>query len=495
MSASICNAQSLSSKIIDSISQKPIPYATVQLKNKGVITNEEGVFSFLLHKNIKETDSLFISCIGYESIGKPLKEFTGSAIVLQPKAIELNNIILSNKQYTAEEIIDFVRANLNDNYNRSLIKKRLFFRDSQYQDFVKSNVEFKKSTIAALNKKFIDSVMNSIPKKSSYYTEILCDLYGNNDKEKQKIHLIKASELYDKKNELDFTKLEAKFNEIIKSDVKPNSYLKVKSGIFGTKIKGDDFDAFYGKEIDSTDTVALKKQLEEKKKQEKERKTNFAKYKKGALGRVFKDLFFMEDAKFNFINKPKKYNYTIEDFTYVGDDAVYIIGFESKGSADYKGKLYINSDDFAVIRADYENIKPLKKFSLLGFSMNEFLGKGKLFFSKDKNEKYSLRYLESEFGTKVGIKRPLKIIEKNKIVRGRNRQNELSLKLDMAFKTINKYEIIVFNSEELSSSQFEAYTEANSVLPKYMPNYDPEFWKDYTIIAPNQAIKEFTSEE
>ncbi len=28
-----------------------------------------------------------------------------------------------------------------------------------------------------------------------------------------------------------------------------------------------------------------------------------------------------------------------------------------------------------------------------------------------------------------------------------------------------------------------------------MPNYNPEFWKGYTIIEPNKAIREFASEE
>ena len=59
-------AQIITSIVKDSTTQQPIPYATVQLSNKkGVITNEEGRFSLLLDSNTKETDSLFISCMGY----------------------------------------------------------------------------------------------------------------------------------------------------------------------------------------------------------------------------------------------------------------------------------------------------------------------------------------------------------------------------------------------------------------------------------------------
>jgi len=488
-------SQSLSSRILDSVTKKPIPYVTILLNKKGVITNEEGRFNFLVDHTISENDSLFISCIGYASIGKPLKEFTENVIYLSPKAIELNPVIVTNRNYSAEDIIDLVKEHLDRNYNKNLSKKRMFLRDSYFQDFSKTDYTFLKSTIKELNKKFLDSVLRTLPKKSSYYTEILCDFYLNIEDDNQKMNLIKASELYDKSKELDYTKLEEKFNKIIKSNIKRDSYFKIKSGLFGTKIDGEDFDEIFESEVDSTDAVALKNELEKSKKKEEERKNNFAKYRKRAIARMLEGLFFMEDTDLNFINKARKYNFSITDFTYIGEDAVYIIDFEPKGSADYKGRLFINADDFAVIRLDYENVKSLKKFNLLGVSMNQFLGKGKMIFNKSINEKYELRYLEQEDGTRVGIRRPLKIIEKNRHVKGRNKQNELSVKLDMATVGVNKHEIIVFDSEPLTKSDYEAFTENNTILPVYMPNYDPEFWKGHTIIEPNQAIREFTSEE
>ncbi|WKX78141.1 carboxypeptidase-like regulatory domain-containing protein [Zobellia laminariae] len=105
------HAQSLSSIIVDSVSKKPVPYATVQLNNRGMITNEEGKFKFLLSDAVEATDSLFISCIGYESIGRPISEFTDSLITLRPKAIELQEVIVSNKNYTPEEIVELVEEN------------------------------------------------------------------------------------------------------------------------------------------------------------------------------------------------------------------------------------------------------------------------------------------------------------------------------------------------------------------------------------------------
>ena len=492
---SFLKAQTLGSRIVDSVTQKPIPYVTVQLKKKGVITNEEGRFNFLLDETIKETDSLHISCIGYASISKPLSTFTSNVIYLHPKAIELDPVVVTNKNYTAKEIIALVKDNMHKNYTTDLRKKKLFFRDSEHQDFSKANYTFVKSTIPELNKVFLDSVLRTLPKNSSYYTEVLCDLYGNQETGQQKIQLIKASELYDKSNLPDLTKLEEKFNEIIQSNIKRDSYLKIKSGLFGTKVDGEDFDEIFETEIDSTDAIALEKALEKKKKQEQELKTNFARYKRNSLAGMMQHLFYMEDSKINVINKSRKYEFDIQNFTYLGEDAVYIISFKPKGNADYKGTLYVNSEDFAVVRLDYENIKPLRKFKLLGFSMNNFMGKGKMIFSQQTGGTYGLRYLEEENGTRFGIRRPLKIIEKNRHVKGRNKQNELFLKLDAAITGIDKREVIVFDSEPLSRYNYDSFAESNTILPTYMPNYDPTFWEGHSIIEPNQAIREFTSQE
>ncbi len=488
--------QVISSKIVDSISQKPIPYVTIQLSNKkGVITNEEGRFSLLLNETTKPTDSLFISCIGYQSIAKPLNEFKSEIIYLIPKAIELKSVVVTNKEYTTEEIIQKVKDNMNKNYNFDLTKKRLFFRQSDYQNISKTDYTFKKSTIDALSKPFLDSVLQSIPKKYAYYTEVLCDLYGNYEDEKQKIEVIKASELYDKNNEIGLTALEEKFNTILKENVKPNSYLKVKSGLFGTKVSADELfeDEENEEKENQEDADALKKKLEEEKKREAERKDNFANYRKATIDGLMDNLFFQEKAKLNFIRKSKKYKFTLLDYTYLGSEPVYVIEFAPKGGADYQGTLYINSDDFAIIRVDYNNVKSLRKFGLLGISFNEYLAKGKVIFSKDDNSRYNLLYLEHETGGRFGIKRPLKIIEKNKYVKGRRKQNELFVKIDMATTSTKKYEIVVFNTESISGSQFDTLKEKNTLLPTYMPAYNPDFWKGYNIIEPNQAIKEFTA--
>lgn len=487
---SFVQSQTLTSVIVDSASQKPIPYVTVQLKNKGVITNEEGRFTFQLDESIQPTDSLFISCIGYASLGKPLNQFTENQILLAAKAIDLNPVIVTNKNYTPEEILEIVGDSISKNYHLGLAKKRVFLRETYSSQIMKTDYTLKKSTIDAFNRQFIDNIINQVPKNNTVYNEALGDLYGGSDGDEQKLNLIKASELYDKSMELDFEVLEEKFNKIVKENVKTDSYFKIKSGLFGTKL---DADEIFDSEIDSTDVAALNEQLAKEKKNKEDRKKYFARYKRRTMGNLYENLPVFKDTDYNVLFKPNRYDLTLEDFTYLGEAAVYVLSFKPKRSEDFQGTLYINSDDFALIRMDFENVKSLRDFSLLGVSLNEYLARGKIIFSKGDDQKYHLSYYDITKGIRAGFRRPLKIIEKNKNVKGRRKQNELSMKVDAEFGNINRYELVVFDETAINSAQYESLKENNSVLPQYMPNYDPEFWKGYNIIEPNQAIKEFTS--
>ena len=54
--------QTVSARILDSISKEPVPFATIQFaENSGVISNSEGMFSVILNAPKVATDSLIIS--------------------------------------------------------------------------------------------------------------------------------------------------------------------------------------------------------------------------------------------------------------------------------------------------------------------------------------------------------------------------------------------------------------------------------------------------
>ncbi|MFD1615599.1 carboxypeptidase-like regulatory domain-containing protein [Gelatiniphilus marinus] len=490
------NAQeSIHAKLIDSTTQKPIAFATIELNKKsGVISNENGVFQMYLNKKTSENDSLSINCLGYETKRIAVKKLTDSIIVLRQKSIELDEVLVSNKKYTAGEIIEKAKENLATNYNFEFSKNRLFYRQSDYNNMLKNTIKIKKTTIPELNQKFVDSILHIMPKKSGNHTEILGDLYQKPIiKDALKLDIIKASNLYDKNNEISFEGLEEKFNNIFKKHVKRDSYFKIKSGIFGTK---EDIDSsLFGDTKTDKDIEKTKAFIEAQKKKESERKKNFLTYRKWGIASLETSSFIFKDSFLNFLEKPNRYKFELLDYLFLNGEFVYKITFAPKRKENFKGVLYINTDDFAIVRVDYQNVKNLKNFRLLGISYSEHLKKGTFIYAKNTLNKYALKYAEAESGNKFGIKRPLKIIEKNKHVKGRRKQNEISTDVHFIVSNITKKELVVFENETITDTAFNNFTEKAKVTPTYLPKYDPSFWKGYNVMEPNRAIKDFKSIE
>jgi len=476
-------SQTFSSKIVDGKSKKPIPYATIEYaKNKGVISNEEGRFNFVLDTiTTKKLDSVYITSLGYQKTGFTYENLLDSIIYIEPKAIELGGVYVFNKDLSIDEILENVEKNLDRNHKNSFLKKRFFLRQSYTDLLNKIDVEFIKSTIAELDKKLIDSVVNAVPRQSTYFTETLGDLYTNaSDNNSNKLSVIKAAELYNKENEISGEAMQERFEKILEQNVKQDSYLKIKSGWFSTKIQVDSI-------IENTDEA---ESIEEKEPE----KTNFVPNRKYAL-KIMHDRMFIKKSNLDVIRKLSKYEFSLAGYTDIENAGVYILNFKPKNRADFEGKLYINVEDFAIMRIDYDNVKSLKKVKLLGFSYNHHTYKGSTVFTKDPTGAYTVKFATFENGSSFGVKRPLKIVEKNKNVKGRRKQNELKLKLDVTGNNYSKYELVVYDVSKSDAATLKSLTEEKNIKPQYLPSYNPEFWKGYTIMEPNQAIKEFTITE
>ena len=327
---------------------------------------------------------------------------------------------------------------------------------------------------------FIDSVLSVLPKGNAYYTESLCDLYIEGDSSRLKIE--KAAELYDKDNEVSVEAIGKRMEDIFKANVKPDSYLKIKSGIFGTKVQVDSILE------DSDEAAELENEFKE------EDKSDFHSHKRWQLNNLYSELFFKEDPKLNVLKKSNKYKFALKGYTSIDEQGVYVISFEPKGGADFNGTLYVNLEDFAVMRLDYSNVKSLRRIKLLGFHYEETVYEGTSIYAKNANDRYDLRFVNRVEGRYMGVDRPLKVIEKNKNVRGRRKQNELSLNIDLVNLNTEKYELIVYDSELISPQEFASVKENEKVKATYLSRYDPEFWNGYNIMEPNQAIREFTVE-
>ncbi|SDQ49840.1 hypothetical protein [Flagellimonas zhangzhouensis] len=481
-------AQSISSRLVDAKTQNGIPYATIQYgEHKGVITNEEGRFSFVLEEGATLPDSIYVTSMGYEKKGFTLEQLQDSLVFLNAKAIELSGVYVFDKELDVEDIIDKMIENIPNNVNKSPVKQRFFLRKAELANMEKVDFGFEKSSIEELNKELMDSIARSIPKNASHYTESFGDLYKNNTK--YKLNIIKAADLYDKRDVSSFEDLAEHMEEIFKQNVKPGSYLKIKSGIFSEKIQVDSI-------LDTLDDERVDQVKKVKAQVEKDSVSGLVDSQRWSFQEMLSQLYYKEDTKLNLIDKYNRYEFKLAGYADIGDAGVYVVDFWPKrSSADFKGRLYINIEDFAVMRLDFFNVQRLRNFKLLGITYRETVYKGTMRFAKLSNGKYDLQFMDFSDGKYFGIDRPLKVVEKNKHVKGRRKQNELKLNIDFRMNITNKWELVVFDQDQIAENEFKNYKEDKTVRATYMPRYNPEFWKGYTIMEPNQAIRGFTAEE
>ena len=221
------NSQSKQIQILDSLSKEPIPYTTVYFSNnKGLITDETGYFE-LLPEQVQDNDSLFVSFLGYDGLVVGLKKLKDSILYMTPKAIALEDVILTNKSYTSEKILALVKSKLEQNYSRDYSKKRLFYKRLYSQNITRVKIDKYKTSIPELNRAILDSFMMYMPRSNEFITETLAYYSGNFKEDNQKINLIKARETFDKGGEL-FNSLQKGLGDILKDNLKPDSYFKIK---------------------------------------------------------------------------------------------------------------------------------------------------------------------------------------------------------------------------------------------------------------------------
>ena len=480
--------QELSFTVLDSLTKESIPFATITTNFKqNSITNEEGIFRLSKEGGFTNQDSLFISCIGFKSYAKGVSQMLDSLIYLPQKSIELNDVILSQNNLSAGEIIKKVRQNIEEKYDLSLTKKMFFMRESSYENWEQLDMTVKKTSIKEFNQSFWDSLFLTIPKKDSWHTESFGELSGNWSLEKQKLKLIRAVDLADTINEKGYEQIENKITGILDRTVKDKSYFKFKSGLFSTKV---DRDELIEKALDSIplDSVGLAKKTQK----EEKLKESFLKRRQGKLGNTFEGLIKKNKLDFNVLNKVNLYNFEIMNFTYMDNVPVYQIQFSPKSSkGKFKGTLFIDADSYTLIQMNYVNTKPLKDFSLLGFSLQVYRQNIFLKFGKFDGKKYQLQYIEKELNYRIGVNRPIKLLEKNKYVSGRRKQNELKAELDLKIDQANRFTLIIFESKPLSQKEFEDTETQKGFKQDKLNAYDPNYWRDYTIIEPNEMIRSF----
>ncbi len=452
--------------IIDAVSQKPLAGVNITWgeKNEGMVSESDGSFNKEFLKGIKEV--IHFSHVGYDHRAIYLKEIS-SRVAMKPTPKSLSEVVISkNALLTAVQIIDSVQAHVTDNYNFDITNKHFFLRQKDEGGVEQLDVHIKKSTIAEFDDDFAKMMIAEMPKENDFLTEIMGNHYGN--LKKQKLLIKQGYKAYDTESNGYLENYYKKLEAIVNNHVKSDSYFKIRTGLLS--FKTDANEAF----LKDGEVVDVRNDMGNAKKQA----NFFLNDRKEMLGDVFEDVFLRKDSDIDFLSDSNKYDFEYLDDSVIDDTDVYVLSFKPKSKKKYAGKLYINQDDYSILKADFSSIKTLFSFKLLGLSFKEKSNQGTIAFEKNSDQMYDIKYIKKIANIEFGIDRPFVIVEKNKHVKGRRTQNKVKFDMVLKGNFQSRYDYVVLDRQSISSSVYENVDESKSQQPKDWKKHDDNFWRN-----------------
>jgi hypothetical protein len=470
-------AQSVTAKVADE-QQQPIEYANIQIgPTYNVMSNTEGIF-VVNTQNLAPEEKVTISCLGFQSIQLPLSDLKNGTYTLKEQVTVLGEVFISNKKLTPIEILTEVVKNGPKNYAQKPVKQTYFLRTSSEMKMLDNKVELvkasldKKSALKELNKD-LEAMSSPINVTARGFFESYGFLYEQD--QLKKLVVKKAIELRNPEKEVSEDQMNNKLIQITKKYLDRDATYKVRSGIIPISDTFK-FDSKTPKKDIKTDakTSGLRSSI-----------TSLS----SSLNR------FYNDEDLDFLTEFKRYTYTLEGYTTIKDETIYIIDFKpARGSADYYGKIYVNAFDFAVVKLDYnlvdgKNIHNINLKLLLGVKMKEDQTKISATFSKNDSGQYAVNFIKHQDRTYMYMNRSLKFT-KNKTDK---KEETKMIKFDflMEIESYTTKELFVIDRKPIDAAEFNGITEEKNYTINYYPKYDPSIWKDYNVLAPVEAIKNY----
>jgi hypothetical protein len=187
---------------------------------------------------------------------------------------------------------------------------------------------------------------------------------------------------------------------------------------------------------------------------------------------------------FDFIARESmdEYNYRITDIVSFDEEAAYVIDFEQKEGVElplFRGTIYINTDDFAILNADFElhpNYIHKMKESFISSSSRGFN-------TWPVTVKYSVSY------RKVNNRYFLNHVRGDLVFTSKKKKKLFSSQFNVFF------ELAITGMDTTNVNRFdrEELAPVYSVFSKTITSYDSQFWKNQDFLKPEdnllQALK------
>ena len=182
---------------------------------------------------------------------------------------------------------------------------------------------------------------------------------------------------------------------------------------------------------------------------------------------------------FDFLNRDNMpdYRYRLTDIVSWEDESAYEIEFEQREDIDqplYKGVVYINTDDFAILHAEFELNQALIHNMKESFIANSAKGFNtwpvSVMYSVSYRKINGLYYLSHVRGDMLFTSR-----QKKKLF-----SSQFTVFFEMAVTDVSNTNVKRFEREELAP--------IHSVLSKTILKYDPGFWGDQDFLRPEDNL-------
>ncbi len=466
--------------LLDNSTKEPLPYANIYVlhQNRGTISNENGWF-LLNIEGLKKTDTVQIKYVGYTPLLLPLAALdSSSTIYLKEEIFNLDEILVFAKTPDARSIVKRVIANMDSNYAATYRKKQIFIRERYTSDLNHIALDYKKSNIPDLDKEMISNLQKNIPRHNTSFSDFLGNFYFSNNEDdsvKLKVEPVKTVALKDK-NLAEFTEIMNIFDAKLK-DTKEGEYWKVKTGIFSQKV-----------DLEGDSSANTKDTLKDNERR--------LKYFRDRMQNHFKFSTLKNKDDWEFLYKTGKYNYTLASGTRVNGEEVYIINFEPDGSGLYRGRMYISTNSFALIRADFEYApeKTGTDFNLFGVGYTENLFSGSIYFEKDGNH-YRLKYFSRKVGAVVSFNRNVALLKKKERFLFDKKLNEIKTGINITVSSVQLFECLVLNDQPVTKKTFDDFKQKQKMKIIYVDKFDDNLWKGYSIIEPTRQMRDYKKQK
>lgn len=466
--------------IIDKNTNEVLPYANIVIlhKYKGTVSNEGGGFSFDLSPFSPE-DTLSFQYIGYKSQKILVNQVTPEmTIYLKEDMINLSEAFVYGNPPNPKDIIKKVVENRAQNYKYVTSNNQVFIRSRDITDIENLSTNIKKLSIDQLDEDLIQNTVKKVPRHITSYTDFLGNLYffeGKSDS----LKLAPERTVSLKEIKLDEFEQIGKIFENLFKETGEEEYWKVKSGIFSQKLDIEE---------DLKNDTVVNTRIEDDSSSTRSMRSNI-KYRL--------EYSSIEDSdEWEFLYSTGKYKYTLAGGTRVNGEDVFIIDFTPKSGGEYIGRVYVSTETYALIRADYEYAegKTGRDIHLLGVGYTEDYFKASIYFEKI-GDSYQLKYFSKKKGNHYSINRSIQLIKKRKRWLVNKTLNEIKVKLKMAVKAEESVEILFINHNPISKEQFAQFKQPKRMKTQYIDHFSDDLWKGYSIIEPTKQMREYKKQE